>query len=550
MRDKKLRERIVKICFVVVLFNSFLISTSFISPSIERKNEIWGKPVSATNITVFSDDFECGMGQWETITGLWHLTDDSSEWPNPYHSYKSSMWFGNESTGNYYTGVRETGSLITKPIDLSGVERAYLEFFHWRTTENNPSWDISYIRVSTNNVTWTTPYQTGYNVNPWEHLILNISNYRGNASVRIKFDFDSIDGAMNNYRGWLVDDVQVLASFLNMTISHPADIVYPERSIGNSLSWTIVAPANATTHYTILRNDSEVMSGPWESGVAIDINIDGLLIGCYNYCINATDGLGNTTLDGVLVSVIPNMSHLAITHPPDKTYMINEYGKSISWKVSADNFSDGNYTVYRNGFNITNGTWIVPGTIVTISVDEFLVGRYNFTIALSDCWGVTIQDEVDITITPLTSHLRVNLPPDFSYFQNASGNFFLWVIYAEHAANGTFTVLLNGNQIDIGTWQAPGRSIKVDVDGLTAGQYSYTIVLEDCWGATVQGTVLVTVSSPSNLMLDQFILYMSMVGVGLACFIVAYVIKRYISKSRSASHFRNEHKYSKYGRII
>ena len=84
---------------------------------------------------VYFEDFESGLSQWDTITGLWHLTDDGSAWLNPYHSPTHSMWFGNESTGNYDTGFQEMGDLISVPIDLSSITEATLDFYHWRESE-------------------------------------------------------------------------------------------------------------------------------------------------------------------------------------------------------------------------------------------------------------------------------------------------------------------------------------------------------------------------------------------------------------------------------
>jgi len=167
----------------------------------------------------FRDDFEGGLSQWNSVTGLWHLTDDTSAWPDPYHSPTHSMWFGQEITGNYDTGTRVTGELVTRPIDLSGVSTAYLEFYHWRAGEMG--FDFSYVNITTNGILWTTLYQTDAQIAPWAFQTINLSNYCGNSTVQLSFYFDTQDPINNNYRGWLIDDITIYSPQKTLTLLSP-----------------------------------------------------------------------------------------------------------------------------------------------------------------------------------------------------------------------------------------------------------------------------------------------------------------------------------------
>ena len=120
------------------------------------------------------------------------------------------MWFGNESTGTFYNGSWwARGNLTSIAIDLSSVNNATLEFYHWKEVEEYEIFDDSYVFISTDNVIWVPLYQNNTNVAPWEKLTFNISSYCGNSSVRIRFYFDSVDEEYNNFRGWLFDDVRI-----------------------------------------------------------------------------------------------------------------------------------------------------------------------------------------------------------------------------------------------------------------------------------------------------------------------------------------------------
>ncbi|MHA1680918.1 MAG: lamin tail domain-containing protein [Promethearchaeota archaeon] len=161
------------------------------------------------NRTLFYDDFENGLSKWESITGLWHLTDVNSTWSDPFHSPTNAMWFGIESTGNYDMGFQENGNLTSSAMDLSYFDQAYLEIFHWRTGEY--SYDHSRIYISTDNVNWDLLYSNSSEISPWEKLVFNISDYCGNPSVQIRFYFTS-NSQNNNYRGWLIDDVKIYSN--------------------------------------------------------------------------------------------------------------------------------------------------------------------------------------------------------------------------------------------------------------------------------------------------------------------------------------------------
>ncbi|MFX1568621.1 MAG: CARDB domain-containing protein [Promethearchaeota archaeon] len=165
--------------------------------------------ISTVRLKIFSDDFESGLSNWESITGLWHLTDDSSSWTDPYHSPTHSMWFGDESTGTYNTGDLEMGDFISIPIDLHGYLNAKLEFYHWRESEADIDWDKSIVYISVDGTNWDLLYQNDVSyIAPWEKITVDISAYIG-KTIQLKFYFDTGDNLNNDFRGWLIDDIVI-----------------------------------------------------------------------------------------------------------------------------------------------------------------------------------------------------------------------------------------------------------------------------------------------------------------------------------------------------
>jgi|GEM_PF-1635027 len=156
-----------------------------------------------TNMS-FEDDMESGVGGW-TYDGLWHLTIDLS------HSSSHSWWYANESTGDYDTGARNYGSLITPLVGLSDAKNATLTFWYWYETESTgTSWDQRWVYIKVGENPWQQLEQlSGDTMNTWHLKTINLSSFVNNT-IRIKFYFDTIDGTLNSYGGWYIDDIQVI----------------------------------------------------------------------------------------------------------------------------------------------------------------------------------------------------------------------------------------------------------------------------------------------------------------------------------------------------
>ena len=214
-------KKIKKIFVIVTIISMFsVLGGNFITLNeFEGRHTIYNKkdwdtdldinPRTSGNITIFEDDFESGLSKWNSISGYWNLTNTSTSWPppwNPCHSPTHSMWFGDNTTGTYDNGTSPAwGYLISIPIDLSSVDNAYLEFYHWKDVEDG--WDFSYVQISNDSINWNNIYTNWIDISPWERVNLDISSYCGNNSVRISFYFNTWDPIANNFRGWLVDDV-------------------------------------------------------------------------------------------------------------------------------------------------------------------------------------------------------------------------------------------------------------------------------------------------------------------------------------------------------
>jgi len=234
--------------------------------TVAVSDEVWTTTHSwNVEVVVFKDNFETGSTGW-TATGLWHRQindgtihnvahpyyvalpmNDTSDGYIPYaNSGQYCFWYGSASgigvRGNYmgtqaddsqYSGgtsvVSHSGTLTSPVINLDNIEHPHLQFASWFEIEGYDPEDYDSMKVlisvnggpyvgvgtlnplmggdtSANNI----PYTTGGYDTPayWEFRSYNLSAYVG-QSIRVRFEFDTIDKFRNGFRGWFIDDVEI-----------------------------------------------------------------------------------------------------------------------------------------------------------------------------------------------------------------------------------------------------------------------------------------------------------------------------------------------------
>jgi hypothetical protein len=172
-----------------------------------------GATVKAQTV-LFSDDFSAGLGAW-SATADWHLQDEASVCDNdlvpfPSPGFAAAFNFG-QATGCGFGWT--IGDLTTlQPISIpAGATNARLLFVSYEETEcgfGNCGWDHRYVRVSTDNGQSWNVVMIGATERVWYERVASLDAYAG-SSVLIQFRFDAVDPWVNDYPGWLVDDVRV-----------------------------------------------------------------------------------------------------------------------------------------------------------------------------------------------------------------------------------------------------------------------------------------------------------------------------------------------------
>lgn len=261
-----------------------------IDESVETNN-VFQRDFYWAPVAPYVDDMESGTNDW-TTSGLWHQVN---EYTSPYpesNSGSHSWWYGQDTTGDYDTGVDNSGDLTSPPIYIPDTGH-YLRFWYrYETETQGPNWDRRWIQISVDGA----PFQTFMALqddpmNFWlQSPVVDLSPYAGHT-IQIRFHFDTVDDMHNGYRGWYVDDFEISTTppptcadghEPNDTPAEATSIVY-----GQSISADI-CPGGDYDFYTF--------TGGAGDKVAIDVDAmsEGSLLDSYIYLLR-DDGI--TALD-------------------------------------------------------------------------------------------------------------------------------------------------------------------------------------------------------------------------------------------------------------
>jgi len=141
---------------------------------------------------------------------FWKSTDC---YPSTSAACSAALWFGDANTGTYASGSsRVNGSVITPAIQIQSLPRPVLSFWtYYETEDNSTRKDTKTIWVKPNDgpeefaAAIGGPQQGNHK---WWLVHVDLGKWAG-REVKIRFAFDSVDGASNQYRGWFLKEFTI-----------------------------------------------------------------------------------------------------------------------------------------------------------------------------------------------------------------------------------------------------------------------------------------------------------------------------------------------------
>jgi hypothetical protein len=312
-------------------------------------------------------------------------------------------------------------------------------------------------------------------------------------------------GLFSSYRS-----ITILLDTTNPVIDHPDDVSYELGQTGNDIIWH-PTDTNPVRYVIIYDGIIQVDTG-WNGG-SITYNVDGQSVGILTATCYVYDADDNYILDSVTVTV-------STPEPPtidditDFDYEEGTTGNSITWHPSDSNPYWFNVT--RNGAVIDEGAW--SGSDITVDIDGLSYGTYTYICSVYDLHGLSSSDTVILSVTDNVLPV-VSEPINLEIEEGSTGNNIVWD--ASDNNPGTYIVYKDGILYETDTWTS-SSSIIVYVDGLSAGEYNFTIVVSDIAGNLAKDSVILTVT-PTVPEFNQSIFFAI---ISITVVFVFYYIKR------------------------
>jgi hypothetical protein len=262
-------------------------------------------------------------------------------------------------------------------------------------------------------------------------------------------------------------------------------------------------------------HDGETWSTPW---MAVDRHSsatgncrvcedpDGRLIVTYR---DAPESILNIYARRVTLEPEPVLPP-ALAYGPPSTPILVDPGSSVvdgvftvSWDASISENGPIDYYVLQMSdsasFTHILDEWSDVDT--SISVGEIFAGTYYFRVRAVDIKGahsfwsniediIVLKDQIPPTI---------DSPPDFTYEAGDAGHYIEWNPQDTNPAN--YEIYFDGELIEASVWL--GDSVYISADGLSAGDYSFTLIVHDIYGNYVSDTVFVTVEPATGPLIDN-----------------------------------------------
>jgi hypothetical protein len=474
---------------------------------------------------IFTETFEGGLGTFTvdspSSSNLWHVGASCAS-AQAGHSLPQSLYFGIDSSCTFANNATVAGTVTSVPITVADTSAVKLRFNYFVATEKLSSFDKAAILVSVNGGADTvvasnnqggTILQDG--TGAWQAAEVDLTSLfagMSSATLRVRASFNSVDYLYNDYAGFLVDDVKVLAFAGGIGNLPPTVNAGPDQTItlpaGAVLTGTATddglpnPPAAMTYAWTKVSGPGTVTLGS-PSSLATTATFSAA--GTYTLRLTANDSALSSTDDVVVtVNAAPPINQAPVVNAGADQTITLPATASLAGTVTDDGLPNppGAVTV---AWSMVSG----PGTVTfsnpsaTTSTASFSVaGTYTLRLTANDS-ALASTDDLVVTVnpSPINQAPVVSAGPDQSVA----------------CPSLPCTVTLVGTVTDDGLPNPPGQTTSTwtkvsgpvgptiaspsnpttTVTFTSAGAYTFRLTATDS-ALTTSDDVIVTVSSVVN----------------------------------------------------
>jgi hypothetical protein len=338
---------------------------------------------------LYSEPFSSSLNTCTASAGVggnWIWTNACAQGNTGAHTIPGAATFSGSSCqfGNGSSTV--SGDLSTPTIAI-GTSGGSLSVKYYINNEcvvfaSTCTFDVLRVQISTNGgATYTdlASNATGgslVNTAAWVTFTANLNPY-SNQTIKLRFNFNSIDGVGNNFDGIYVDDITVTGNcFVSLVTLPGSGTVTPVICAGNSVTLT----TNAVSNFS------------WSNGATTQSIVVSPTVNT-NYSISATSSANCVSSGTMAIIVNPGLPVLNVANT-----------------ASANTGTCPNSTAVLTGSGANTYTWSGGSVPVTNGAAFQPTSTANYTLNASNACG-TVSTALSISIHPLPTVTGVASQP-------------------------------------------------------------------------------------------------------------------------------------------
>ncbi len=249
--------------------------------------------------------------------------------------------------------------------------------------------------------------------------------------------------------------------------------------------------------YTLYEDGAIVDTDTWSNGVYVNYTVGLRDPVTVNYTMYIRDDSGYDNQSTTLLTFIDTTAP-SISSPSDMTKEFMNAG-SITWEL--DEYQDWDYPalywIYRNGTQVSTGTWNSTHDEIAHDLADLELGKYNFTLLVSDTYNNNATDTVWVTVDD-TTHPSISSPDDKEVSEGSGDVEIDWICSDLDPAE--YKIQVDGVTQITEDWN--GENITYS-GSLLKGEWAITLILYDGSGNNASDTVVVTVVDTTSPVIEE-----------------------------------------------
>jgi len=276
----------------------------------------------------------------------------------------------------------------------------------------------------------------------------------------------------------------------------PLNGSYVEYEHGIDASLCFMLNDESPTNYTLLMNNTEIMSGHYTKNFTIKLNLSDYITtpGVYVFDVYANDSDFNTAKETTTVKAYPQEPPQVT--PLNATYIEYEYGERVSLYFQLSDYSPTQYVVELNGTQVDSGTY-TSGQVIRVDLWTIIGqhGNYILTVKAYDKAGNVGSQDTQIVVYPQEAPIIVEHPSSTYIMEPGQTTVLNWS--AIDQTPSTYMIYVNGVLSQEGSWTS-GQRISYTFNATDFGTYNITIVFIDSLGQKSTHTVMISVEEKTT----------------------------------------------------